>query len=80
MADVMSDPTARFYVIEHLTGMLIAIILLHIGKAQGRKPIGDKAKHRRTVIYYTIASASSFYFLFPGRSAKLVPAVAGIKL
>ena len=54
MADVMSDATARFYVIEHLTGMLIAIILLHIGKAQAKKPIGDKAKHRRTVIYYTI--------------------------
>lgn len=55
MAAVMSDPVSRFYVIEHLTGMLIAIILLHIGKAQGRKPIGDKAKHRRTVIYYSIA-------------------------
>lgn len=55
MADVMGDATARFYVIEHLTGMLIAIILLHIGKAQARKPIGDRAKHRRTVIYYTIA-------------------------
>ncbi len=54
MGDVMSDATARFYVIEHLTGMLIAIILLHIGKAQAKKPIGDKAKHRRTVIYYTI--------------------------
>ncbi|MGV3656780.1 MAG: hypothetical protein ACO1NX_02465, partial [Chitinophagaceae bacterium] len=49
MGDVMSDATARFYVIEHLTGMLIAIILLHIGKAQAKKPIGDKAKHRRTV-------------------------------
>lgn len=55
MADVMSDSVARFYVIEHLTGMLIAIILLHIGKAQGKKAIGDRAKHRRTVIYYTIA-------------------------
>ena len=55
MADVMGDATARFYVIEHLTGMLIAIILLHIGKAQARKPIGDRAKHRRTLIYYTIA-------------------------
>lgn len=55
MSEVMSNPTTRFYVIEHLTGMLIAIILLHIGKAQARKPIGDKAKHRRTVIFYTIA-------------------------
>lgn len=55
MSEVMGNPTLRFYVVEHLVGMLIAIILLHIGKAQGRKPIGDKAKHRRTVIYYAIA-------------------------
>lgn len=55
MSEVMSNATTRFYVIEHLVGMLIAIILLHIGKAQARKPIGDKAKHRRTVIFYTIA-------------------------
>ena len=55
MGDVMSDATARFYVVEHLVGMLVAIVLLHIGKAQARKPISDKAKHRRTVIFYTIA-------------------------
>jgi hypothetical protein len=35
--------------------MLIAIVLIHIGKAQARKPIGDKAKHRRTMIFYFIA-------------------------
>ena len=55
MSEVMSNPTLRFYVVEHLVGMLIAIVLLHIGKAQGRKPIGDRAKHRRTVIFYSIA-------------------------
>jgi hypothetical protein len=35
--------------------MLIAIILLHIGKAQGKKRISDKAKHRRTLIFYFLA-------------------------
>ncbi len=55
MGEVMSNPTSRFYAVEHLVGMLIAIVLIHIGKAQGRKPIGDRAKHRRTVIFYTIA-------------------------
>jgi uncharacterized membrane protein YiaA len=55
MSTVMSDATLRFYVVEHLVGMLVAIVLLHIGKAQARKPISDRAKHRRTVIFYTIA-------------------------
>ncbi|HEY0434447.1 MAG TPA: hypothetical protein VGC95_11270 [Chitinophagaceae bacterium] len=55
MSAVMKDPTARFFAIEHLAGMLIAIILLHIGKAQGKKAIGDHAKHRRTLVFYLIA-------------------------
>lgn len=55
MSAVMKDPTLRFFAIEHLAGMLIAIVLIHIGKAQGKKPIGDKAKHRRTMIFYLVA-------------------------
>ena len=55
MAEVMKNPADRFYVIEHLLGMLIAIILIHIGKAQGKKRIADKAKHRRTLIFYFLA-------------------------
>jgi hypothetical protein len=55
MAAVMKDPASRFFVVEHLAGMLIAIILIHIGKAQGRKAIGDRAKHRRTMIFYLVA-------------------------
>ena len=45
----------RFFAIEHFAGMFIAIILLHIGKAQGRKAISDKAKHRRTLVFFLIA-------------------------
>ena len=38
MSTVMKDPYNRFFAVEHLAGMLIAIILIHIGKAQGRRP------------------------------------------
>jgi uncharacterized membrane protein len=55
MSAAMKDPTARFFAVEHTAGMLIAIILLHIGKAQGRKAISDKAKHRRTLVFYLLA-------------------------
>lgn len=55
MGDVMANAPVRFYAVEHLVGMLIAIVLLHIGKAQAKKPIGDRAKHRRTVIFYSLA-------------------------
>lgn len=55
MGAVMKDSAARFYAVEHLAGMIIAIVLLHIGKAQARKPMGDRAKHRRTMIFYFLA-------------------------
>lgn len=55
MSAVMKDATARFYAVEHIAGMLIAIILIHIGKAQSHKPMSDKAKHRRTMIFYFLA-------------------------
>ncbi|MBC7950054.1 MAG: hypothetical protein H7Y42_19370 [Chitinophagaceae bacterium] len=55
MSTVMKDSYFRFFAIEHITGMLIAIILIHIGKAQAKRQIGDKAKHRNTVIFYLIA-------------------------
>ena len=47
-----------YKMIESAGGMsnaMIAIILLHIGKAQGKKRISDKAKHRRTLIFYFLA-------------------------
>lgn len=55
MGAVMKDPTARFYAVEHIAGMLIAVVLIHIGKAQARKPMGDRAKHKRTMIFYFLA-------------------------
>ncbi len=55
MSAVMKDSMSRFYAIEHSVGMLLAIIFIHIGKAQARSRISDNAKHRRTVIFYLLA-------------------------
>ena len=55
MSALMKSPYDRFFAVEHLVGMLIAIILIHIGKAQARKKIADRAKHRRTLIFYLLA-------------------------
>jgi hypothetical protein len=55
MTALMKTPYNRFFAVEHLVGMLIAIILIHIGKAQGKKKISDLSKHRRTLTFYTLA-------------------------
>ncbi|MDQ6609367.1 MAG: hypothetical protein M3Y85_06070 [Bacteroidota bacterium] len=54
-SSLMKNAPDRFYAVEHMAGMLIAIILIHIGKAQSHRPIGDKAKHRRTLVFYLLA-------------------------
>lgn len=55
MSAAMKDSFTRFFSIEHPLMMLLAIVFIHIGKSQARKPISDKAKHTRTVILYLIA-------------------------
>jgi hypothetical protein len=55
MESVMKNPSSRFFAVEHLVGMLVAIVLIHIGKAQAKRKISDNAKHRRTFIFYLLA-------------------------
>lgn len=55
MGAAMKDPYTRFFGVEHITGMLIAIVLIHIGKAQGKKKIIDRKKHVRTMLFYLVA-------------------------
>jgi hypothetical protein len=55
MNAAMKDPFARFFGVEHITGMIIAVILIHVGKIQGKKAISDKSKHRRSFIFFLLA-------------------------
>ncbi|MEZ4903921.1 MAG: cytochrome B [Spirosomataceae bacterium] len=48
--DMMSDKFYRFYTVEHIVGMLIAIALITVGHA-----LGKKAQHGKVFMYYTIA-------------------------
>jgi len=55
MKEVMHNSVTRFFAIEHITLMIIAIILVHIGRSYAKKPISDKHKHGRTVLFYGLA-------------------------
>jgi hypothetical protein len=55
MGEVMKNSASRFFAVEHNIGMIIAIALIHVGKAQGKKAIPDQTKHRRMAIFYVIA-------------------------
>lgn len=51
----MKDPDLRFYAVEHLTMMLIAVVLVHLGRAKSKKAVPDKDKFKTGTIYFLIA-------------------------
>ena len=55
MSVVMKNSVLRFFAIEHTTGMLIAIIFIHLGYAFGKKAVPDIQKHKRILLYYSLA-------------------------
>src|ERR1700743_2054280 len=46
--EVMKNKALRFYAVEHIFGMLVAIVLITIGRGSAKKSISDMAKHKRT--------------------------------
>lgn len=53
----MKDPDLRFYAVEHLAMMLIAVVLVHIGRAKSKKEVFNKDKFKKGAIYFLIAFA-----------------------
>lgn len=51
----MKDAVNRFYGMEHILMMLIAIVLVTIGRKKAEKAEDSKAKHKKIVVFYTIA-------------------------
>jgi hypothetical protein len=51
----MKNSELRFYAVEHFILMLIALILIHIGRVKSKKAFTDVKKHRMAAIFYGIA-------------------------
>jgi hypothetical protein len=51
----MKDPYSRFFTMEHLTMMLVAWVLVHIGRATVKKAGTDAAKHKKMLIFFGLA-------------------------
>ena|SRR5258708_31591261 len=55
MKAVMKNSVYRFYAIEHITMMIIAIVLITIGRGVSKKNIPDRIKHKKTFWYFLVA-------------------------
>ena len=55
MGGAMKDSVTRFWAVEHMSVMLVAVALAHIGAGRIKKAADDQAKHRAAAIFFTIA-------------------------
>ena len=52
---VMSDKYERFFTVEHISMMLIAWIIVHMGRTLTKKAKTDQEKHKKSLIYFGVA-------------------------
>lgn len=51
----MRNAGLRFWAVEHLVGMVIAVALAHVGRARIKKASGDHRRHTLAATFYGIA-------------------------
>lgn len=54
-SNVMKDSVDRFWAVEHMAGMLIAIIFITIGYGQRKSKHTARVQHKRAMIFYLLA-------------------------
>ena len=54
MGAAMKDPVQRFWAVEHVTMMILALGLVHMGRARVKKSVGS-AKHKAALIFFGLA-------------------------
>ena len=51
----MRNPQLRFWAVEHVLGMVVAMALANIGRVRIRKAVADRQKHRTALIFFGLA-------------------------
>jgi hypothetical protein len=53
--EVMGNSVLRFWAVEHIFGMLVAVALAHIGRAKTRRLNDSTSRHKAAAIYFGLA-------------------------
>lgn len=61
MSEAIKNPVLRFWSVEHIAMMVIAIALITSGYALAKKAKTDEAKHRHIAIFFLLALLVIFY-------------------
>ena len=52
----MRDPGARFWAVEHVGTMMLAVVMVHVGRVLGRKARTPQSKRTRLLVCFAIAT------------------------
>ena len=55
MGEVMKNSEMRYWAVEHISTMLISIVLITIAYGVRKKQVDDISKHRRALLLYALA-------------------------
>lgn len=58
MAFAMRNGPLRFWAVEHITGMIVAVALAHVGRALARKALDPATKRRRALLFTSLSLAA----------------------
>ena len=53
--EVMKDGTTRFFALEHFLMMVIAWLLVHVGRSMVKRADTDTKKHRKSLLFFGLA-------------------------
>ena len=55
LGSAMQASATRFFVAEHWVGMLLALILAHVGSARARRASDPRAKHWHSLLWFSLS-------------------------
>lgn len=55
IGEAMRDRMLRFFLVEHLTGMIVAVALAHVGSVRIRKASDDRQRHRTAAVIFGLS-------------------------
>jgi hypothetical protein len=54
MGETMANTTLRFWSVEHIFGMILAAVLIQVGRTKSKKAVETARKHKISLIFFSI--------------------------
>ena len=55
MAGAMKNPIWRFWTVEHIMLMVVAVALTHVGRSRSRRAVEARSRHKSALVFYVLS-------------------------